>query len=53
MTHPLGHNEARRALVREADVVLLLEVAIRRASSTRSRIRTRTRASWPQGTCAS
>ena len=27
MTHPLCHNEARRALVREADVVLLLEVA--------------------------
>jgi len=27
MTHPLSHNEARRALVREADVVLLLEVA--------------------------
>ena len=26
-THPLSHNEARRALVREADVVLLLEVA--------------------------
>ncbi|MEO7744502.1 MAG: thiamine pyrophosphate-dependent enzyme [Usitatibacter sp.] len=26
MTHPLCHNEARRALVREADVVLLLEV---------------------------
>ena len=26
-THPLCHNEARRALVREADVVLLLEVA--------------------------
>jgi thiamine pyrophosphate-dependent acetolactate synthase large subunit-like protein len=26
MTHPLSHNEARRALVREADVVLLLEV---------------------------
>ena len=27
MTHPLCHNEARRALVRDADVVLLLEVA--------------------------
>jgi len=27
MTHPLCHNEGRRALVREADVVLLLEVA--------------------------
>ena len=27
MTHPLSHNEARRALVREADVVLLLEVS--------------------------
>ena len=27
MTHPLCHNEARRALVREADVVLLLEVS--------------------------
>jgi acetolactate synthase-1/2/3 large subunit len=27
MTHPLCHNEARRGLVREADVVLLLEVA--------------------------
>ena len=27
MTHPLSHNDARRALVREADVVLLLEVA--------------------------
>jgi acetolactate synthase I/II/III large subunit len=27
MTHPLCHSEARRALVREADVVLLLEVA--------------------------
>jgi thiamine pyrophosphate-dependent acetolactate synthase large subunit-like protein len=27
MTHPLSHNEARRALVRDADVVLLLEVA--------------------------
>ncbi len=27
MTHPLCHNEVRRALVREADVVLLLEVA--------------------------
>jgi thiamine pyrophosphate-dependent acetolactate synthase large subunit-like protein len=27
MTHGLSHNEARRALVREADVVLLLEVA--------------------------
>ncbi|MBC8021638.1 MAG: thiamine pyrophosphate-binding protein [Burkholderiales bacterium] len=27
MTHPLSHNESRRALVREADVVLLLEVA--------------------------
>jgi acetolactate synthase I/II/III large subunit len=27
MTHPLSQNEARRALVREADVVLLLEVA--------------------------
>jgi thiamine pyrophosphate-dependent acetolactate synthase large subunit-like protein len=26
MTHPLCHNEARRSLVREADVVLLLEV---------------------------
>ncbi|HET7730683.1 MAG TPA: thiamine pyrophosphate-dependent enzyme [Usitatibacter sp.] len=26
MTHPLCHNEARRGLVREADVVLLLEV---------------------------
>jgi thiamine pyrophosphate-dependent acetolactate synthase large subunit-like protein len=26
MTHPLSHNEGRRALVREADVVLLLEV---------------------------
>jgi acetolactate synthase-1/2/3 large subunit len=26
MTHPLSHNEARRALVRDADVVLLLEV---------------------------
>ncbi len=26
-THPLCHNEARRALVREADVVLLLEVS--------------------------
>jgi len=26
-THPLCHSEARRALVREADVVLLLEVA--------------------------
>ena len=26
MTHPLCHNEARRALVRDADVVLLLEV---------------------------
>ncbi len=26
MTHPLSHNESRRALVREADVVLLLEV---------------------------
>jgi acetolactate synthase-1/2/3 large subunit len=26
-THPLSHNEARRALVRDADVVLLLEVA--------------------------
>ncbi len=26
MTHPLCHNESRRALVREADVVLLLEV---------------------------
>jgi thiamine pyrophosphate-dependent acetolactate synthase large subunit-like protein len=26
MTHPLSHNEARRALVREADVALLLEV---------------------------
>src|SRR5258706_2470311 len=25
-THPLCHNEARRGLVREADVVLLLEV---------------------------
>src|SRR5260221_3803051 len=25
MTHPLCHNESRRALVREADVVLLLE----------------------------
>jgi acetolactate synthase I/II/III large subunit len=27
VTHPLCHSEARRALVREADVVLLLEVA--------------------------
>jgi thiamine pyrophosphate-dependent acetolactate synthase large subunit-like protein len=27
MTHPLCHNEARRALVRDADVVLLLEVS--------------------------
>ena len=27
MTHPLCHNEARRSLVRDADVVLLLEVA--------------------------
>jgi acetolactate synthase I/II/III large subunit len=27
MTHPLCHNEGRRGLVREADVVLLLEVA--------------------------
>ena len=27
MTHPLCHNEARRSLVREADVVLLLEVS--------------------------
>jgi thiamine pyrophosphate-dependent acetolactate synthase large subunit-like protein len=27
MTHPLSHNEARRGLVRDADVVLLLEVA--------------------------
>src|SRR6185436_1263144 len=27
MTHPLSHNEGRRALVREADVVLLLEVS--------------------------
>ncbi len=27
MTHPLCHNEARRGLVREADVVLLLEVS--------------------------
>jgi thiamine pyrophosphate-dependent acetolactate synthase large subunit-like protein len=27
MTHPLSHNEARRALVRDADVVLLLEVS--------------------------
>ena len=26
-THPLSHNEGRRTLVREADVVLLLEVA--------------------------
>jgi thiamine pyrophosphate-dependent acetolactate synthase large subunit-like protein len=26
MTHPLCHNEARRALVRDADVVLMLEV---------------------------
>jgi thiamine pyrophosphate-dependent acetolactate synthase large subunit-like protein len=26
MTHPLCHNEARRTLVRDADVVLLLEV---------------------------
>jgi len=26
-THPLSHNESRRALVREADVVLLLEVS--------------------------
>ncbi|MGZ5073092.1 MAG: thiamine pyrophosphate-binding protein, partial [Usitatibacter sp.] len=26
-THPLSHNEARRALLREADVVLLLEVS--------------------------
>lgn len=26
-THPLSHNEARRTLVREADVVLMLEVA--------------------------
>ena len=26
-THPLSHNEARRGLVREADVVLLLEVS--------------------------
>src|SRR5258706_13411363 len=26
MTHPLSHNEARRGLVRDADVVLLLEV---------------------------
>ncbi len=27
MTHPLCHNEAKRALVRDADVVLLLEVS--------------------------
>ena len=27
MTHPLCHNESRRSLVRDADVVLLLEVA--------------------------
>jgi acetolactate synthase I/II/III large subunit len=27
MTHPLCHNEARRTLVRDADVVLLLEVS--------------------------
>ncbi|MGZ5036931.1 MAG: thiamine pyrophosphate-binding protein [Usitatibacter sp.] len=26
-THPLSHNEARRALLRDADVVLLLEVS--------------------------
>jgi thiamine pyrophosphate-dependent acetolactate synthase large subunit-like protein len=26
MTHPLSHNESRRALVRESDVVLLIEV---------------------------